>query len=85
MKKWPLLPVPLYPQPGLIVAHPAATGSGHCGIVDYDGVGIAQAAVFLMACPLFQNVLRRTEKQGEQNVDATARRDGTNRLSAESQ
>jgi len=41
MKKWPLLPVPLYPQPGLIVAHPAATGSGHCGIVDYDGVGIA--------------------------------------------
>jgi len=23
------------------VAHPAATGSGHCGIVDYDGVGIA--------------------------------------------
>jgi len=36
-----LLSLPLYPQPGLIVALPAVTGSGHCGIVDYDGVGIA--------------------------------------------
>ena len=30
-----------YPEPGWIVGHPNATGSGHCGIVDYDGFGIA--------------------------------------------
>lgn len=29
-----------YPQPGWIVDHPAS-GSGHCGIVDYDGYAIA--------------------------------------------
>ena len=28
-------------QPGFVVGHPAAVGSGHCGIVDFDGEGIA--------------------------------------------
>lgn len=30
-----------YPQPGWIVGHPSSSGSGHCGIVDYDGFTIA--------------------------------------------
>ena len=30
-----------FPQPGFIVAHPAALGSGHCGIMDFDGHAIA--------------------------------------------
>ena len=30
-----------YPQPGWIVAFPRKSGSGHVGILDYDGVGIA--------------------------------------------
>ena len=30
-----------YSEPGLIVGHPASAGSGHVGIVDYDGEGIA--------------------------------------------
>ncbi len=37
---WVLLPSSAYPQPGFIIGHPAASGSGHCGIVDYDGRGI---------------------------------------------
>jgi hypothetical protein len=28
-------------EPGLVVGHPNLGGSGHCGIVDYDGWGIA--------------------------------------------
>ena len=28
-------------QPGFVVGHPAAVGSGHCDIVDFDGEGIA--------------------------------------------
>ena len=35
----------LHPQPGFIVAHPASDGSGHVGIVDYDGVGISAGSV----------------------------------------
>ena len=31
-------------QPGFIVGHPAAGGSGHVGIVDFDGEGIAAGA-----------------------------------------
>lgn len=42
---WELLPADFYPQPGLIVAKPTAKssprGSGHCGIIDYDGTPIA--------------------------------------------
>jgi hypothetical protein len=30
-----------YPEPGWIVGHPSSSGSGHCGIVDYDGFAIA--------------------------------------------
>ena len=29
------------PQPGWVIAHPNSLGSGHVGIVDFDGVGIA--------------------------------------------
>ena len=25
------------PQPGYVIAHPMSTGSGHCGIIDYNG------------------------------------------------
>ncbi|MDD2230337.1 MAG: hypothetical protein PHY48_13105, partial [Candidatus Cloacimonetes bacterium] len=38
---WTLFQHPVYPQPGFIIAYPAAVGSGHVGIVDYDGYGIA--------------------------------------------
>jgi hypothetical protein len=34
-----LLPVDAFPQPGYVVACPAATG--HCGILDYDGAWIS--------------------------------------------
>ena len=27
----------VYPEPGMVVAHPSTDGPGHCGIVDYDG------------------------------------------------
>ena len=37
---WTLLVNP-YPQPGFIVAHPSSIGSGHVGIVDYNGRGVA--------------------------------------------
>lgn len=29
-----------YPQPGFVIAHPSSFGSGHVGVVDYDGIGI---------------------------------------------
>ena len=38
---WDVVPENDYPQPGYIIAHPNPSGSGHCGIVDYDGEGIA--------------------------------------------
>jgi hypothetical protein len=40
---WTLLATPTYPEPGFIVAHPdpAPDRSGHVGIVDHDGQGIA--------------------------------------------
>jgi len=38
---WTLLTTS-YPQPGFIVGHPNASGSGHVGIVDYDGQGIVR-------------------------------------------
>jgi hypothetical protein len=41
IENWYLMTNPLHPQPGFIVARPATSGSGHCGIVDYDGNGIA--------------------------------------------
>ena len=37
---WTLIPSVTYPQPGFIVGHPNASGSGHVGIVDNDGNGI---------------------------------------------
>lgn len=27
-------------EPGLVIGHPASEGSGHCGIVDFDGYAI---------------------------------------------
>ena len=41
IRGWSHLGLAAWPEPGLIVAHPAAVGSGHVGIVDYDGEGIA--------------------------------------------
>ena len=39
---WPLLPENTFPQPGYVVAHGAPGNTmGHCGILDYDGGGIA--------------------------------------------
>lgn len=38
---WSYIGSAVWPEPGLIVAHPSATGSGHVGIVDYDGEGVA--------------------------------------------
>ncbi|MBQ3749599.1 MAG: hypothetical protein II863_19480, partial [Kiritimatiellae bacterium] len=38
---WMFLGRNVYVQPGYIVGHPATTGSGHCGIVDFDGIAIA--------------------------------------------
>ncbi len=37
---WTLLPATTTPQPGFVVADPNSLGSGHCGILDYDGWGI---------------------------------------------
>jgi hypothetical protein len=38
---WTLLPRETYPQPGFVVARGNA-GSGHCGIIDYDGAWITR-------------------------------------------
>ncbi len=40
MDGWRYCGIGAYPIPGQIIAHPASD-SGHCGIVDYDGEGIA--------------------------------------------
>ena len=37
---WQYLGSTPWPEPGYIVGHPASIGSGHVGIVDYDGEGI---------------------------------------------
>ena len=38
---WTYLGIYVWPEPGLVVGHPSQIGSGHVGIVDYDGEGIA--------------------------------------------
>ena len=38
---WEYLGRTLYVQPGYVVGHPALSGSGHVGIVDFDGEAIA--------------------------------------------
>ena len=38
---WEHLGSSVWPEPGLVMGHPAARGSGHVGIVDFDGEGIA--------------------------------------------
>ena len=37
---WEFLGRDICVQPGYVVGHPATTGSGHCGIVDFDGCAI---------------------------------------------
>lgn len=47
IESWILLPSSsFYPQPGFIIAHPAEKGSGHVGIVDYDGEGIGAGVYY---------------------------------------
>ena len=41
---WEFLGRTLYVQPGYVVGHPASPGSGHVGIVDFDGEAIAAGA-----------------------------------------
>ena len=38
---WSFVGVGIDPEPGWICGHPSPVGSGHVGIVDYDGYGIA--------------------------------------------
>jgi hypothetical protein len=38
---WIHVPASAALEPGFVIAHPNSGGSGHCGIVDYDGWGIA--------------------------------------------
>lgn len=38
---WERITENIYIQPGFVVGHPAFLGSGHCGILDFDGAGIA--------------------------------------------
>ena len=38
---WERITEDIYIQPGFVVGHPAFPGSGHCGILDFDGAGIA--------------------------------------------
>ena len=42
---WEFLGSAVRPEPGWVVGHPAAVGSGHVGIVDFDGEGIAAGEV----------------------------------------
>ena len=37
---WELKPEGTWPQPGWIIAHPKPGDSGHCGVIDYDGLGL---------------------------------------------
>ena len=38
---WEYLGRGVWPEPGYVVGHPASVGSGHVGIVDFDGEGVA--------------------------------------------
>ena len=38
---WTFIGRNVFVQPGYVIGHPATTGSGHCGIVDFDGIAIA--------------------------------------------
>ena len=38
---WQFLGNDVCPEPGLVIGHPAPSGPGHVGIVDFDGEGIA--------------------------------------------
>ena len=38
---WERITEDIYIQPGFVVGHPAFSGPGHCGILDFDGAGIA--------------------------------------------
>ena len=42
---WKYLGKGTWPEPGLVVGHPASNESGHVGIVDFDGEGIAAGSV----------------------------------------
>lgn len=44
---WQHLGRMIWPEPGLIVGHPAETGSGHVGIVDFDGEGIGAGEIIV--------------------------------------
>ena len=39
--EWTFLGRDIFVQPGYVIGHPAITGSGHCGILDFDGIAIA--------------------------------------------
>ena len=41
---WTMPDVAAKPQPGMIIAWPRGGGSGHVGILDYDGGGISAEA-----------------------------------------
>ena len=44
---WQFLGRSIYLQPGYVVGHPASIGSGHCGIIDFDGSAIAAGRHFV--------------------------------------
>ena len=44
---WQFLGRNIYVQPGYVIGHPASIGSGHCGIVDFDGGAIAAGEHFV--------------------------------------
>ena len=44
---WQFLGRSVYLQPGYVVGHPASIGSGHCGIIDFDGSAIAAGRHFV--------------------------------------
>ncbi len=41
---WTWLGRQVFPQPGYVTGHPSSVGSGHVGIVDFDGAAIAAGA-----------------------------------------
>ena len=42
---WEYLGKGIWPEPGLVMGHPASVGSGHVSIVDFDGEGIVFSGV----------------------------------------
>ena len=44
---WQFLGRNIFVQPGYVIGHPASVGSGHCGIVDFDGLAIAAGEHFV--------------------------------------